>query len=57
MGGLNEGKTIVPLNTFILTKEKLQSINDIALPNRASNKLRGDAISLGSVYGCDYTHD
>ena len=36
-----EGKT-VRLNTIILTKVKIKSINDVAITARASNKLRGD---------------
>ena len=30
---------------------------DVALPARASNKLRSDAIRLGTVYVCGDTHD
>ena len=45
------------LNTFILTKVKVQSINDVALPDIASNKLRGDEIRLVGVYVCDVTHN
>ena len=33
----NEGNTIVRLNTGILTKVKVKSINDVDLPDRASN--------------------
>ena len=50
-------KKIVRLNTVILIKAKLQSINDIALPARASNKLRGDTIRPGAVCICDDTHN
>ena len=35
----------------------MKSINDVALPDRASNKLRGDVIRLGDVYVCDNAHD
>ena len=45
------------LNTVILTKVKLQSINDYDLPTRASNKLRENTIRLCAVYVCDVTHD
>ena len=50
-------KTIFRLNTVILTKVKVQLINDIYLPDRASNKLRGGTIRSGAVYVCDVTHD
>ena len=53
----NQVKTIVGLNTVILTKVNLQSINDIALPTRSSNKLRGNTIRLGVVYLFDDAHD
>ena len=56
MGG-NEGGIIVRLNTMILTKVNVQSINNVALPERASNKFRGDAIRLFAVRACDDTHD
>ena len=45
------------LNTFILTKVKVQSTNYVYLPARASNKLRGDVIMLGDEYVCDAIHD
>ena len=51
----NEGKTTVRLDTAILNKVKVQSINNIALPNRESKNFRGDAIRLGSVYVYDDT--
>ena len=35
----------------------VQSINDVNIPAIPSNKLRGDAIMLGSVYVCDDTHN
>ena len=44
------------MNTFILTKIKVQSINDVALPYSALNELRGDAIQLSDVYVCDDAH-
>ena len=44
------------MNIFNLTKVKVQSINDVAIPARASNKLWGDAIMLGTVYFGDITH-
>ena len=49
----NKGGNIVRLNTVILTKIKLQSINDVALPDIASKRLRGDIIRLGAVYVCE----
>ena len=54
--GWGEGKTIFSFNAVILTKVKVQSINDVALPDIVSNKLRGGAIWLGAVYVCDPTH-
>ena len=45
------------MNTIILTKVKIQQINDVALPDISSNKLKGDAIMLGAVYVCNVTHD
>ena len=45
------------LNTFILTKVKVQSINYVATPDRPPNKLRGDAIRLDAVYVLDVAHD
>ena len=42
---------------FILTKVKVKSINYVSLPNRYSNKLRGNATRLGAVYVCDDAHD
>ena len=47
----------VRLNTIILTKVNIKSINDVALPTIASNKLRGDAIRLGAVCVCDVIND
>ena len=43
------------LNTVIFKKLNVQSINYFALPNRSSNKSRGDAIILGDFYVCDVT--
>ena len=57
MGGGDEGKTIVGLNTVILTKVRVQTINDVALPGISYNTLRGDAIRLGDIYVCDVTHN
>ena len=48
-------KTIVRLNIVILTKLKVKSINDVAIPCRNLNKFRGDEIRLGTVYVCDIT--
>ena len=45
------------LSTIILTKVKLQSINDVGIPTRASNKLKGDTIRLGEFYVCVDAHD
>ena len=50
-------KQIVRLDNFILTKLKVQSINDVDILYRASNKLRVDEIKLGAVYVCYYEHD
>ena len=53
----NEWKTIFGLNTVILTKVKVKSINDVNITDRESNKLRGDEIMLCAVYVCNYIHD
>ena len=45
------------MNTVILTKVKVKSINDIALPARALNNLRGHAIRLGAMYVHDDAHN
>ena len=45
------------LNIFILTKVKVQSINDVALTARESNKLRGEEIRLGDAYVFDVTNN
>ena len=50
------GKTMVRLNTIILTKLKVKPIKDVALPTRYENNLIGDEIRLGTVYVCDYAH-
>ena len=52
-----QGKTIVKLNTVILTKVKVQPINYAALTTIASDKLKGNVIRLGEVYVCDNVHD
>ena len=51
------GKKIVRLNTIILTKVRVKSINDVTLPDRSSNNFRGDAIRLAGFYVCDVTHN
>ena len=48
-----EEKTTVRLNTVILTKVKVKSINYVSISVRSLNNLRGDAIRLGDVYVCD----
>ena len=45
------------MNTVILTKVDIKSINDVSLPAKTSNNLRGDAIRLGSVYVFSVTHN
>ena len=45
------------MNIFILTKVKIQSINDFVIPDRQSNKLRSDAIRLDTFYVCDFTNN
>ena len=52
----NKEKT-TRINTVILTNVKVKSINEVALPDRSSNTLRGYAIKLGTVYICDGSHD
>ena len=49
----NEWKTTVSLDTVILTKVKVKSINDVDFHDRYSNHLRLGAIRLGSGYVCD----
>ena len=41
----NWGDTIFRMNTVISTKVKVKSINDVALPTRASDHVRGDTTS------------
>ena len=53
----NKGKTIVRLNTVILTNIKVKSIKDVYLTARASNNLRVDVIRLVAVNICDDAHD
>ena len=45
------------MNTVILTKIRLQSINYVAITDRASNNLRVDLIMLGYVYVYNHIHD
>ena len=45
------------LNTAILTKVKVKSINDAALPDIALNKFRGYTIRFGAIYVLDVKHD
>ena len=53
----NWGKTIVRLDAITLTKVKVKSINDVALPIRSSNNLRGGSIRFGYVSIFDGAHD
>ena len=39
----------------ILTELNVQLLNDVTIPDRELNELRGDAISLGTVFVCDVT--
>ena len=48
---------MIRLNTVILTKVKVQSMNVVNLPDRASNKMRVCAIRLGAGYVCDNIHN
>ena len=45
------------MNIVILAKLKLQSMNYISLPDKASHKLRCDAIGFVTVYVFDVTHN
>ena len=45
------------MNVVILTQVKEQSIHYVAVPCRESNKLRGDAIRLGTIYVCVVTQN
>ena len=42
-------KQLSGLNNIILNKVKVQSINDVDLPNIASNRLWVDEIRLGAM--------
>ena len=53
----NQVQPMVRFNTVILTKLKVKSINDVALPDRASNNSRCDSSRLVLVYACDDVHD
>ena len=48
---------IISLNAVILNKVELNSINDVPIATRASNKVSVDSIRLGDVYVCDDAHD
>ena len=48
---------MVRLNTVILTKVKVQLVNDVNIPAIELNKLSGDTIRLGDVYIYYVTHD
>ena len=50
-------KITVRSNTVIITKLKVPSINDVALPARASNRFWSDAIRLDTIYVCNVAHD
>ena len=53
----NEGKKTVRLNTVILTEVKVKSINNVAIPNKASDNWKCDTLRLGAVYFCDESND
>ena len=53
----NKWKKTVSLNTVILPKVKVKSINGVALPDRAQNNSRGGKIRFSDVYVCDDAHD
>ena len=53
----NESKTIFRLNISILTKLKVQSLYDVAIPDRAPNNFRGGGIRLVTVYVFDVTQN
>ena len=38
-------------------KGKVQPIDDVDIPYRSSNKLRGNEIMLSDMYVCDDSHD
>ena len=48
----NQEKIITRLNTVILPKVKVKSINDVALPTRYANDFMDDTVRLGDVYVC-----
>ena len=54
---VNQVKTIISLNNFILTKVKVKSINNVTITGASSNNLRGCTIRLGAVYVCHYSHN
>ena len=54
---LKNKEKYVRLNNAILTKVKVKSINDVALPAGNKNMLKDIEIRLGAVYVCDYAHD
>ena len=45
------------MNSVIITKINVKSINDVDLPARFLNNLRGVAIRLVAVYVFDDVHD
>ena len=45
------------MNIAVLTKVRVQSINDVNIPDRYLNKLRGDTIRLGSVFVFNGKHN
>ena len=45
------------MNIVILTQVKVQSINDVAIPDKSSNTLRGDEIRLVNIYVCGVTQN
>ena len=45
------------MNIVIFNQVKVKSINEVAIPDRASNNLRGDAIRLGAFYDCSVTQN
>ena len=54
---VGEGETTSRSNTVILTKVRVQSINDIAIHIITSKKFTGDVSRLGTVYVFDVTHN
>ena len=51
------GKKFIISNTVILIKVKMQYINDVVIPARASNQFISGTIRFVAVYVCDVTHD